>query len=420
MGRYKEVELLLAHRVGLDVHSIGERVLNRAVSLRVQTAFSGSYSAFLQALSPSGEGEEYRRLVESLVVPETWFFRDREAWELLFERIRDEWVGQPKRGALRALSAPCSTGEEVYSIAATLARAGLPPSRFALDGVDVSRSAIETARQAVYREHCFREPPPAWSERFFAREEGKRFRVSPELLSRVRLREANLLDKQALAGLGPYHVVFCKNLAIYLTTEARARLFEQVRNWLEPGGILFAGHSEVPLLQKAGFRTVPFVRSFALTRPSEAKSEVPSPPERTPLSPSPVSLLRRKRAVTPERREARSEAKVEATSESLVEKAQMLADQGELAAAKAICESLIKGNPLDARVYYLAGLIEQASDRGDVAGDLFGKAIYLDPAHYESLVQLSLIAERRGLTAKADQYRQRARRAKTQSGGQAR
>jgi chemotaxis protein methyltransferase WspC len=412
MVRYKEVESLLAELVGLDVHSIGERIVTRAVSRRVDSAFSGDYPAFLRALRTEGAaGDEFRKLMEALVVPETWFFRDCAAWELLFATVRDQWADHPERGLLRALSAPCSTGEETYSIAITLAAAGLSPPRFAIDGVDLSRTAIERARNGLYGDRCFRGPLQDAQAKFFNREEGGNLRVSPALTSRVRLWDANLVEEQALAGSRPYDLVFCKNLAIYLTTEARARLIANVRDWLEPGGILFVGHSELPFFQKAGFKAVSFPRSFALTA---SIAQEPAALDRAKK----VSLRffpERTKVLTPGSRTAEKPAGLELAVEPAVEKARQLADQGELPAARELCECLIKGNSLDARVYYLAGLIEQASDRTDQAGELFGKAVYLDPAHYESLVQLSLMAEKRGETGKADHYRWRASKAREKS-----
>jgi chemotaxis protein methyltransferase WspC len=419
MARYKEVELLLAEFFGLDIHAICERTLTRVVSERIDTAFSGDYPAFLRILKAENcNGEEFRKLVGALVVPETWFFRDSNTWEHLFAEVRSEWVGRPERGILKALSAPCSTGEEVYSIAITLARAGLPPSRFSIDGVDLSRDAIARARKGVYGDRCFRTPLVDTQAEFFSREEGN-LRISPTLSSRVRLWEANLVQKHALADAGPYHLVFCRNLAIYLTPEARLRLIANVRDWLGPGGILFVGHSEVPLFQRAGFATVPFARSFALTAsvPKAAAKPVSRRSQSAPRIQKEHSRLSRKQnALMPANPEAQLTAATGKTTESLLGKARQLADSGELCAARELCDSLMNSNSLDARVYYLAGLLEQASDRTDLARDLFGKAVYLDPAHYESLVQLSLLSEQRGETGTAARYRKRADKARKELG----
>lgn len=419
MARYKEVEMLLAEFVGLDLHAIDERIVSRVVSERIDTAFLGDYPAFLRILEAEEcSGEEFRKLVDALVVPETWFFRDSNTFEYLFAEVRNGWVGHPERGMLKVLSAPCSTGEEVYSIAITLARAGLPPSRFSIDGVDLSRGAIEKARKGLYADRCFRGPLADTHAEFFSRQEGN-LRISPALSSRVRLWEANLVEKRALAGSGPYHLVFCKNLAIYLTAEARLRLIANVRDWLGPGGVLFVGHSEVPLFQRAGFATVPFARSFALT--ASVPEAAANPASRRPKSAYHVekvhsrfsrSFSRKQSALMPANPEAESPAATGKTTESLLDKARQLADSGKLSAARELCDSLMNSNSLDARVYYLAGLLEQASDRTDLARDLFGKAVYLDPAHYESLVQLSLLSEQRGETGIAARYRKRASRAR--------
>jgi len=102
-------------------------------------------------------------------------------------------------------------------------------------------------------------------------------------------------------------------------------------------------------------------------------------------------------------------------TEKPVDAARRLADRGELTEAARVCAGLIKSNSLDPNVYYLAGLIEQASNRLDSAEDLLSKAIYLDPTHYESLVQLTLLSEQKGQETKAAQYRDRLRRLQPKS-----
>jgi len=63
---------------------------------------------------------EWDLLVETVVVTETWFFREKEAFTCMVRLVVDEWLPAHPNRTLRILSVPCSTGEEPYSIAMAL------------------------------------------------------------------------------------------------------------------------------------------------------------------------------------------------------------------------------------------------------------------------------------------------------------
>ncbi len=99
-----------------------------------------------------GSRAELQALIEAVVVPETWFFRDREAFAALARLAREEWLpSAPQTGCCRLLSLPCSTGEEPYSMAMALLDAGVPADRFRIDAVDISAAALAQAERARVR-----------------------------------------------------------------------------------------------------------------------------------------------------------------------------------------------------------------------------------------------------------------------------
>ena len=73
---------------------------------------------------------EQQALIEEVMVPESWFFRDERPFRWLADQVRARWIAAPWRPPLRALSMPCAGGQEPYSIAITLSDAGLRASRF--------------------------------------------------------------------------------------------------------------------------------------------------------------------------------------------------------------------------------------------------------------------------------------------------
>jgi chemotaxis protein methyltransferase WspC len=363
MDPYEE----LARRAGLFLDHVGRKALER-VDLASPTALE--------------------QAAEILAVPETWFFRDGEPFVCLARFA----ASGPR--PLRVLSAPCSTGEEPYSIAIALLEAGLAPGEFAIDAVDISAHAIAAAGRAVYGKPSFRQPMPAPIEKYFERT-GQGYHVRDEVAGQVRFQQANLLE-----GLGParpYHVVFCRNLLIYLHEEARRTVIAVLRGLLADDGLLFAGHSEVAVLMEAGFQKVQHPRSFACRQGSAAPAvAAPAaarrPAPRVPKRPGPKG--------TPK-------PPMPAEAEPALDEARRLADRGRLAEAAAVCKRL----PPAADVFCLLGLISQALDHLAEAEEYFRRALYLDPAHREALVHMSLLCASRGDTERSAVFRDRAERA---------
>ena len=116
------IEALLKERIGLDAASVGRGTIERAVEERRQAMGADDPATYWNLLH--AVPDELQALIESVVVPETWFFRHREALLALarFAAQRVFGAGEPM---LRILSLPCSTGEEPYSIAMALLDAGM-------------------------------------------------------------------------------------------------------------------------------------------------------------------------------------------------------------------------------------------------------------------------------------------------------
>src|SRR5919199_6211265 len=122
------IEALLGKKIGLDASTIGSSKITRAIESRRLACGVPDLQSYLQLLQTSPQ--ELEELIENVIVPETWFFRDRKPFDFLGRYVISEWLPNPKNRSLRILSLPCCTGEEPYSIAITLIEAGLPPTQF--------------------------------------------------------------------------------------------------------------------------------------------------------------------------------------------------------------------------------------------------------------------------------------------------
>ena len=171
----------------------------------------------------SGSETELQALIEEVVIPESWFFRDEVPFRYFQEHVRAGWVANPARSPLRVLSIPCAGGEEPYSIVIALIEIGLDARRFQVDAVDVSTRRLEVARRGVFSSNAFRGSDLSFRDRYFrSRPEG--FEIDPALRRRIRFLQGSILDPGLLAGEPGFDVVFCRNLLIYLDEPSRVRV----------------------------------------------------------------------------------------------------------------------------------------------------------------------------------------------------
>ena len=242
-----EIERLLARRIGLDPFALGPHMVLRAARRRMAELGLDDLGVYASRLGQSEA--ELQALIEEVVVPESWFFRDERPFIWLADHVRARWVGDPSRGPLRVLSLACAGGEEPYSIAITLRDAGLPARRFRIDAVDVSARRLAVARQGIYSANAFRGCELGGRARFF-REHAQGYEVDPAIRSTVRFLQASALDPKLLEGSSPYDVVFCRNLLIYLDAPARNSVLAAIDRLLAADGVLFIGHAD--RLERAG------------------------------------------------------------------------------------------------------------------------------------------------------------------------
>lgn len=457
MPSVSQIERLLQEVIGLNPASLGPSAIEAAVRARMKCCRLGKEEDYLGRLAASAAERE--ALIERVIVPETWFFRDEQPFRVLREHARGRLLAQPTEGvALRLLSVPCSTGEEPYSMAMSLLELGLGAERWRIDAGDVSASALAKARTGVYPESSFRGPDLAFRSRFF-RSEGGGYRVIEPVRAGVHFERVNVAAADFGRGDRRYDVIFFRNLLIYLDEATQDRALARLEGLLKPGGLLFVGHSEPGLLLRRGFQPAAYpAGAFAFHKPPAGEPEdliatrpaaprtaqherlsrghrspafAPGPgaigrkaPQREAATPrEPGRLLPRSQrggADAPGRETSGDTATVSRSASAetgvLLAEARQCADRGDLDRATRWCRRALQTGPRSAEAYFLMGLIQDARGAEVEAESCFRKAVYLQPGHPEALWHLALLAERRGDVAAARRLRARAARAESAAG----
>jgi len=395
----------LKERIGLDVASVGEAIIERAVRQRSKAVEARTPDDYWQHLQRSHD--EQQALIEAVIVPETWFFRYPESFATLARLACTRLAEINQMRALRILSLPCSTGEEPYSIAMALLDAGLAPHQFKVQGVDVSPLSVERARRGVYGKNSFRGGDLAFRERHFT-EHSDGYHIAERVREQVRLQVGNLLDPALLASEASYDFVFCRNLLIYFDQPTQQQVFDVLKRLTHVDGVLFIGPAEGSLLGRHGMRSIGVPQSFAFSRHVEptkpAPTFVPTPrPQRSaapiPAKPRPFSTVS---AQVMPIQVPPSEAG------TLLSRIATLANEGKSAEARAACEQYLSNHPPAAQVFYWLGLLSDVEGSALQAQGYYRKALYLEPQHPQALMQLAALLESQGDRAGARRLQARA------------
>lgn len=452
----------LLEETGIEAESLGAQALARAVAARAAaTGSSGAsgvngsiglsdsmpdatHEAYWQLLTTTSA--ERQALIDTLVVPETWFFREREAFGALARGGMERLVRHPGE-VLRVLSAPCSTGEEPYSAAMALLDAGFAHDQFGIDAIDISSASIEAAARGVYGRNAFRGDALAFRERYFhAVPNG--WQLADTVQRAVHFERANLFEWLAAHPVR-YDFIFCRNVLIYFDRQAQDRAIGLLRARLADGGMIFVGPAETGLMMRHEFASaqIPLAFGFRWTGGEGAQATVPAtaapvstayataphaplrplhaaPPPRAAALPATMSSKANRLPLTPKAAPlfaapafAAPKPAPAATNFPTLEEARRLADAGSLDAAARAATQHAQTAPDDAEVWYLLGLIADAQGEAELALGHYRKTLYLEPGHYEALTHLAALLEVQGDADGAQRLMRRAERASQRSPG---
>jgi chemotaxis protein methyltransferase WspC len=395
----------MRQRTGVDLAEMNPTMLRNAVAEHMHDVGVEEFSAYGRMLH--GTVTRVDELSERLAVIESWFFRDVGPFDLLLQFAKQEWR-EPR--SLRVLSIPCAGGEEPYSAAMTLLRAGLRPDQFEIQAVDHSRAALQTAASGTYKEHSFRTEDLTFRDRFFARV-GEFYQLEQRVVDCVNFSTGNIMDPQWVARMGTFDIVLCRNLLIYFTPEARKRTWEHLDRLMSPGALLFVGSAELgQFAEVPAFARVDPPRCFAL-RKREPERERPAAtrPRRRPDGNTNTQTSAPGRVPTPAAPEQPSPP-VPVSETAVLDGAERLADEGRLGEAADSIIAYLDADASKPRPYYLLALIRTAENDDEAAEELLNKALYLDPGYHAALLHLSSLVRRRGDENRALHLEDRARR----------
>ena len=393
---------------------------------------------WLLSLSPTQNQIEI--LASHLTVGETYFFRERRAFEILEQSLLPGLIAARRKTEkrLRFWSAGCSTGEEPYSLAILLDKLipDLKDWNVTILATDINTGALRKAEEGIYSDWSFRDNPPWFKEHYFEKVDGNHHRLLPRIRKMVTFSYLNLSEDHYPAlqnNTNAMDFIFCRNVLMYFAPGQIGLTVERFHRSLLDGGCLIVSPVETALLTHSPFVTVRFQDSTFYKKDVHKTKVVQKAAEHVekesiPCPSIPPETAKRRRPEKPSRPTRQAELKkpeeAERTpyeeaavlyqnglypeaeeklrklmsnggrnQESCVLFAKVLANQGKLDEARGFCEEAVSADKCNARLHYLLATILEEQKEGDEARASLKKALYLDRnfvlAHF-ALANLSL------------------------------
>lgn len=234
-------------RICLDADK--REMVSARLGKRLRATKLGTVTEYCQLLRSPAAGEELAHLIDAISTNHTFFFRENAHFDFVRQQIVPE-MHQRQRAErwprFLAWSAACSSGEEPYSLAITLADCMPAGWDWHVQCTDISHRILARASQGIYPEDVVSRLPATVARKHFQKGIGPQtgnYRVRAELRERLAFHQMNLLERDSPLNEA-FHVIFCRNVMIYFDRPTQEDLVSRLARRLVPGGYLLVGHAE--------------------------------------------------------------------------------------------------------------------------------------------------------------------------------
>jgi chemotaxis protein methyltransferase CheR len=253
---FKTICELMYEAAGLSYNDSKKSLIHSRLSTRIQRLGLEGFADYIAILQDESQAAEFQMAVDLLTTNETYFFREPKHYELL-ER---ELVARKSKAPLAVWSAASSFGDEAYSTAMLLSdlqTSGRIGPDWSILATDISHRVLLSAKEAVFPQDRLRAVSPERLKRYCLRGEGEaegQSMVQDKLRQRVQFGQLNLC--KPFSGLGPFDVVFLRNVLIYFDPPTKSAVVDRVLATLKPGGLFFLGTAEGRVPCETALQTV--------------------------------------------------------------------------------------------------------------------------------------------------------------------
>lgn len=255
---FKAIVSLVHERAGISLSEQKRELVYSRLSRRLRVLGLKKFSDYMRVVNAEDSAEEMGNFINAITTNLTAFFRESHHFDHLAKHVVAPLAGSSdaNRKQLLVWSAGCSTGEEPYSIAMTIAN-GLPnwsKHSIRILATDLDTNAVAACRRATYRRESTHQIPKEMSKQFLTGVDAETVRIAPELQRMLSFKQLNL--RGAWPMRRQYDVIFCRNVMIYFDDAFKTELLNGFHRLLKPGGHLYIGHSESANKLHSGFELI--------------------------------------------------------------------------------------------------------------------------------------------------------------------
>jgi chemotaxis protein methyltransferase CheR len=243
---FRKLAEFLYRRTGMVFTETKRYYVERRIETRMTATSSRTFADYFAFLRSEARNE-VEHLINAFTVNETYFYREDHQLECLTkDLLRERVQGKGAGSAIRIWSAPCSTGEEPYSIAMWLLENWSQVDTFDIEiiGSDIDTQVLEAARTGVFGKRALMRLPPELIAKYFRPTEDEQWLIIEDLRQSVQFSRVNIVETRETRPQGQFDVIFCRNVLIYFDDESRRVAAENLYDNLLPGGFICLGHTE--------------------------------------------------------------------------------------------------------------------------------------------------------------------------------
>jgi len=328
---------------GYQLESVSELAVRRALRAEL---LRGSTLGALRQRAAASDPDLVRAVSKALAVGETYFFRNPEQLDAIAHHALVLVAGGVR--TLRVWSAGCATGEEAYSLAATLLATlgtGTDAPAFDVVGTDIHDGALDSARRGTYRGASIRPSGPLVHPVLAGPDLDGELHVLERVRARVTFAYHDLRDPPP----GRFHLIVCRNVLLYFARPIARTICERLAAALIPGGLIALGTMDIDAADAIG-----------LERAGEPELQL----YRLPTTPVPRATTRNESSAPVRRAQTDPHAAIVAAHRDALEHI----EHGRMRDAARALRDLTQRYP-----HYLPGLLEHAlhdARQGDRAAAL--------------------------------------------------
>jgi len=253
---FKRISDIMYQAAGLAFNDSKKSLIQSRLTPRIQRLGLASFTDYIALMEDESQAAEFQMVVDLLTTNETYFFREPKHYELL----EKELAALKSRAPLAIWSAAASFGDEAYSTAMLLSdmqMQGRVGPDWSILATDISHRVLLSAKEAIYPEDRLRAVSPERLRRYCLRGDGEsegQVLIQDKIRQRVQFGRLNLC--QPFDGIGPFDVIFLRNVLIYFDTPTKIEVVDRVLETLKPGGLFFLGTAEGRVACKTPLQTV--------------------------------------------------------------------------------------------------------------------------------------------------------------------